>query len=325
MKPNRLSDYGTTLAHLRPVPASQVQIRDRFWAPRLETNRKVTIPHCLDMLAKIGYLRNFELAAAGAREGYSGPVYMDSDLYKVIEAASHSLPTHPDPELEEKVAGVIEKIRCAQQPDGYLNTHFQVNEPDRRWSNLRDKHELYCAGHLIEAAVAHYQATGKRDLLDVAIRLADCIALTFGDAAGKRMGYPGHPELELALIKLWKVKPERRYLELARFFIENRGRKFFAEEHGTPLSAYDGSSWQDNVPIREHERIVGHAVRALYLFSAVVDYAGITRDKELLRMIERVWRNATERRMYLTGGVGSSAHNEGFTEDYDLPNELAYQ
>ncbi|MGC8834946.1 MAG: glycoside hydrolase family 127 protein, partial [Armatimonadota bacterium] len=274
---------------------------------------------------KSGNIRNFELAAAGAREGYSGPLFMDSDLYKVVEAASYSLATHPDPQLERRLDEIIAKIAAAQMPDGYLNTYFQVVEPNKRWTNLRDAHELYCAGHLFEAAVAHYQATGKKTLLNVATRFADYIDSVFGDGPGKRMGYPGHPEIELALVKLWRATGEKRYFNLARFFIENRGRKFFAQEHGTPLDQYDGSYWQDNVPIREHNAIVGHAVRAGYLLSGVVDVARETGDEGLLAMVDRVWKNTTQKRMYVTGGIGPSAHNEGFTEDYDLPNLTAYQ
>jgi len=310
---------------LTPVPFTKVRISDSFWAPRQETNRKVSIPHSLDMLEKAGNVHNFELAASGARQGYSGPLFMDSDLYKAIEAASYSLATHPDPELDRRLDQLIAKVAAAQMPDGYLNTHFQVNEPDKRWTNLRDAHELYCAGHLFEAAVAHFQATGKRTLLNVACRFADHIASIFGDGPGKRMGYPGHPEIELALVKLWRATGEKRYFDLARFFIENRGRKFFAQEHGTPLDRYDGSYWQDNVPIREHRAIVGHAVRAAYLLSGVVDVAAETGDQGLLDMVDRVWRNTTQKRMYVTGGIGPSASNEGFTEDYDLPNLTAYQ
>lgn len=314
-----------SLLHLQAVPFTQVRIRDTFWAPRQETNRRVSLPHSLDMLEKAGNLRNFELAAAGAHEGYSGPVFMDSDLYKTLEAASYSLATHPDPLLEERIDAIIAKIAAAQCPDGYLNTYYQVNEPDRRWTNLRDNHELYCAGHLFEAAVAHYQATGKRTLLEVATKFADHIAALFGDGPGQRMGYPGHPEIELALVKLWRVTGERRYFELARFFIENRGRHFFAEEHHIPPDRYDGTYFQDDVPIREHRTIKGHAVRAAYLMAGVVDVAAETGDEGLLAMVDRVWRNTTQKRTYITGGIGPSAHNEGFTVDYDLPNRTAYQ
>ena len=308
---------------LRPVPFTAVRIADSFWAPRLETNRRVSLKHSLDMLEKAGNVRNFELAAAGRRNGYSGPVFMDSDLYKTLEAVSYSLATHPDADLEKRVDRIIAKVAAAQMPDGYLNTHFQVKEPERRWTNLRDAHELYCAGHLIEAAVSHSQATGKRTLLDVARKFADHIAARFG--AGKKRGYPGHPEIELALVKLWKATGERRYFDLARFFVEERGTGWFAAEHNTPADKYDGTYWQDDIPIYEHNHIKGHAVRAAYLLSGVVDVAAETGDARLREMVHRVWNNTTRKRMYVTGGIGPSAHNEGFTEDYDLPNRSAYQ
>lgn len=311
------------LVKLRPVPFTDVQVRDSFWAPRQETNRVASIPVNLEMLEKSGNIRNFELAGKNAREGFTGPVFMDSDLYKGLEAACYSLATHPDPALEKQLDEIIAKIASAQQPDGYLNTYFIVKEPTKRWTNLRDWHELYCAGHLFEAAVAHYQATGKRSLLEIATKFADNIDSVFGP--GKRMGYPGHPEIELALVKLWRVTGEKRYFELARFFVESRGRKFFAEEHGDAPDRYDGTYWQDDVPIYEHRNIKGHAVRAAYLLSGATDVAAETGDQGLLKMIHRVWRNTAEKNMYITGGIGPSAHNEGFTTDYDLPNLTAYQ
>lgn len=237
---------------LEAVPFTDVTISDRFWAPRQAINRTVSIPHSLDMLEKAGNMANFDLAAQGKREGYHGPVFMDSDVYKALEAASYSLAAHPDPALERRVDQFIARIAAAQMPDGYLNTWYQVNAPDQRFTNLRDNHEIYCAGHLFEAAVAHYRATGKRTLLDVATKFADLLDRTFGDADGKRLGYCGHPEAELALVKLWKVTGERRYFDLARHMVENRGAKLFAREHKTPLEQYDGTYWQDDVPIRQH-------------------------------------------------------------------------
>lgn len=312
------------LIKLRAVPFTDVKITDSFWLPRQETNRVASIPVNLENLEKAGNLQNFRLASQHATNGYQGPVYMDSDAYKALEAASYSLATHPDPVLDKRLDEIIATLVGAQQPDGYLNSYFTVKEPTKRWTNLRDWHELYCAGHLFEAAVAHFQATGKRTFLNVAIKLADNIDSVFGPPP-KRLGYPGHPEIELALIKLWRVTGERRYFELARFFVENRGRKFFAEEHKTPLEKYDGTYWQDDVPIYDHNNIKGHAVRAAYLMSGTTDVAAETGDLALLNMLNRVWRNTTERNMYITGGIGPSAHNEGFTVDYDLPNVTAYQ
>lgn len=308
---------------LQPVPFTQVRVEDRFWSPRQEVNRTVSLPHSLDMLEKAGNIRNLELAASGARTGYTGPVFMDSDLYKVLEAAALSLATHPDPKLEKRLDGIVAKIAAAQMPDGYLDTWYQVNEPTRRFTNLRDNHELYCAGHLFEAAVAHFQATGKRTLLSVAAKYADLLDRTFGP--GKRMGYCGHPEVELALIKLWKATGERRYYKLAEFFIGNRGSKFFAAEHNTPQERYDGTYWLDQVPIRDQTTMVGHAVRAGYLMSGATDVMSEDADPGLMAMVDRVWENTTGKRMYVTGGIGPSGSNEGFTTDYDLPNLTAYQ
>ncbi len=312
------------LVKLQPVPFTAVKINDTFWSARQETNRLVSIPVSLDNLEKAGNLENFRLAARHATNGFIGPVFMDSDLYKAIEAASFTLATHPDPELEARLDVMILLIAAAQQPDGYLDTYYIVKEPGRRWTNLRDCHELYCAGHLIEAAVAHFQATGKRTFLDVAIKLANHIDSVFGPEP-KRLGYPGHPEIELALVKLWRATADQRYFNLAKFFVENRGRHFFADEHHVPVEKYDGTYWLDDVPIFDHEKIKGHAVRAAYLMSGATDVAAQTGDERLLAMLDRVWRNTTGKNMYLTGGIGPSAHNEGFTVDYDLPNLSAYQ
>ena len=312
------------LLKLRPVPFKDVTIQDSFWAPRRETNRLASIPFSLQKLEEAGNLEDMRLAARRTTNGFRGPVFMDSDLYKALEAASYSLATHPDPALDKQLDDIIGLLAAAQQPDGYLNSYYTVKEPGKRWTNLRDCHELYCAGHMFEAAVAHYQATGKTTFLNIATRYADYIDSVFGPPP-KRLGYPGHPEIELALIKLWRATGNQRYFDLARFFVENRGRKFFATEHGTPLDKYDGSYWQDDVPIYDHQNIKGHAVRAAYLMSGVTEVASQTGDERLLRMLNRVWRNTTERNEYITGGIGPSASNEGFTVDYDLPNLTAYQ
>jgi uncharacterized protein len=321
--PETVASTPEAFRNLRAVPFTEVQIKDTFWAPRRELNRKVTIPVNFENLEKSGNLENLRLAGRRATNGFQGPVFMDSDIYKALEAAAYSLAEVRDPVLEKRLDDIIAILAAAQLPDGYLNSYYTVKEPGRRWTNLRDNHELYCAGHMFEAAVAHYQATGKRSFLDVATKFADHIDATFGP--GKRMGYPGHPEIELALVKLWRVTGERRYFELARFFIENRGRKYFAAEHHTPLDQFDGGYWQDDMPIFDHKTIKGHAVRATYLLSGVVDVMGETADSRLTKMVHRVWRNTAYKNMYLTGGIGPSSSNEGFTSDYDLPNLTAYQ
>jgi DUF1680 family protein len=323
-----MSEIETIQPHqtaIHEVPFTQVKLLDHFWAPRRETNKKVSIPFSLSQLEKAGNIYNLKLASGRVQGDYHGPVFMDSDLYKAIEAVGYSLATDPDPELEKQADSIIDEIVNAQMEDGYLDSWFQALHPDKRWTNLRDNHELYCAGHLFEAAAAYYHATGKRKLLDAAIRLADHIDGIFGDAPGKRMGYPGHPEIELALIKLWRATGEKRYFDLARFFVENRGTHFFAREHGDDDANYDGTYWQDDVPIREHNEIKGHAVRACYLMAGVADVAAETGDRGLLDMMGRVWNNTVNKRLYITGGIGPSAHNEGFTTDYDLPNRTAYQ
>jgi DUF1680 family protein len=316
---------GPQLANLREVPFTQVKIADGFFAGRRAQNRKVTLEHALRQLEETGTLPNFDLAAAGAREGFQGFVYQDSDAYKALEAVAMALADAPDPELDAKLDGIIARIGKSQQPDGYLNSWFTVKEPEKRFLNLRDNHELYCAGHLFEAAVAHFRATGKRNLLDIATKYADLLCNTFGDGPGKRAGYCGHPGPELALVKLADVTGKPEYFALAQYFVNARGSKVFAQERGEDLARYDGTYWLDHVPLRELGAIAGHAVRATYLMSGAVDVAARTRDEALLRMVDRVWRNTIEKNVFVTGGIGPSASNEGFTHDFDLPTGSAYQ
>lgn len=316
---------------LAAVPHNRVTIDGGFWGPRLETNRAVTIPTIYRRLREAGHIDALRLAW---RPGMPNPphIFWDSDLAKWLEAASYALAAGPDPTLDATVDETIAALARAQQPDGYLNTHFTAVEPDARWTNLRDGHELYCAGHLIEAAVAHHAATGKRALLDIARRYADHIAGVFGPEPGQRRGYCGHQEIELALVRLARATGEDRYLRLGRFFLDERGRRprFFDEEarargdeprdfrHGT----YEYN--QSHRPVREQDTAVGHAVRAMYQYCAMADLAHETGDAALLAACERLFASACGRRLYVTGGLGSSAHNEGFTADYDLPNDAAY-
>jgi len=327
-----------TTEFLFPVSFTKVRIEDRFWSARQRINAERTIPHQYRQCKETGRIDAFRLDWKPGKE--PKPHYFwDSDVAKWIEAASYSLVTHPNPELEALLDEVIELIASAQQPDGYLNVYFTVVAPEKRWKNLGHWHELYCAGHLIEAAVAHYQATGKRRLLDVVCRYADYIDSVFGP--GKRDGCPGHQEIELALVKLYRVTGERRYLMLSKFFLDQRGqkpsvferemahlseedatlhRRFFVRRDGT----FDTSYNQDHLPVRQQSEVVGHAVRAMYMYAGMADVARETGDRELFEACLRLWENACRRRMYLTGGIGSSRHNEGFTGDHDLPNETAY-
>jgi DUF1680 family protein len=329
----------TTLRNLTAVPFTAVTLTDPFWAPRMEVNRAVTIPTQFEIHKKTGRLGAWDLKW---KKGDPNPphVFWDSDLAKTMEAASYSLLTHPDKKLERQLDSIIAKMAKAQRKDGYLNSHYIAVEPKNRWTNLRDKHELYCAGHLIEAAVAHYHATGKRNFLDVMIRYADHIALMFGPKRGQLRGYCGHQEIELALVKLYHATGNQKYFDLAQYFIEERGHggdiggknpaPYFdieAKKRGEDPKAFWAKTYeylQAHKPIREQDEVVGHAVRAVYFYSGVADVARETGDASLLATLERLWQHVTRRRMYVTGGLGPSASNEGFTTDYDLPDETAY-
>ena len=316
---------------LSPVPSSRVKIHDAFWAPRQEINRTTTLPliyrHCGES-GRIGALK------LDWKPGQPNPpqVAWDSDLAKWMEAASSSLRTHPDPRLESQLDELIGLLAKAQRPDGYLNSYYTAVEPGKRWSNLRDQHELYCAGHLIEAAVAHFETTGQRNFLDVICRYADHIDSVFGSEPEKKRGYCGHPEIELALVKLFRATGQERYLRLSQFFIEERGRQpnYFdleATARGEDPKNYWAKTHEytsSHSAVRNQTRAVGHAVRALYLYCGMADIARETRDKTLLETCERLWESIYHRQSYITGGIGVSRQNEGFTFDYDLPNESAY-
>jgi len=325
----------------KPIPFDEVRLSDTdgFWAPRLRTNREVTLREQWKQLEETGRIDNL-LRAGGKLEGtFEGYRFNDSDVYKWIEAASYSLAHHPDPEIERQLDLAFDAIECAQEPSGYINSHYTLLRPDDKWKDLAMGHEMYCAGHLIEAAVAHHKVTGSSRLLDIARRFADHIDSVFGP--GKQTGYCGHEEIELALVKLYLATGEDRYFRLASFFIDTRGMRpspFDLEFHaGTPRGnivdgkhlfydgeEYDGAYAQDHLPVREQSEVVGHAVRAMYLYCAMADIALETRNAELIAALDRLWSNLTTRKMYVTGGIGPSGRNEGFTGDYDLPNETAY-
>ena len=323
-----------------------VEIDDDFWRPRIERNRKETIEYQYEQLETSGCLENFRRAAESKTGGFEGMWFADSDAYKWLEAASYVLATDDDADLVRRVDEVIDLVAAAQEDDGYLNTYFTLEAPDKRWTNLNMMHELYCAGHLIEAAVAHHRATGKRTLLDVALDAADHINDVFSDEVD---GAPGHQEIELALVKLARVTGDDRYVDLTRYFVERRGREdCFEEEFENPEGRagydpdaeediidsardvfyendeYDGQYAQAHVPLEDQDAVEGHAVRAMYFLTGVADIAAETGDDELLGHLERLWENMTTKRTYVTGGIGSGHHGERFTEDYDLPNDTAY-
>ncbi len=318
--------------NLKPVPFTDISFEDEFWFPRIKRNRDITIPHIYDQCEATGRISAFNLDFYRPLPAPIVLIFGDSDIAKWVEAASLSLATFPDVNLQVKVDDVIEKIIHAQQLDGYLNTHFIKGDPTMRWKNLRDWHEMYCAGHLIEAAVAHFNATGSPVMLDALARYADHIDATFGSEPGKRPGYGGHPEIELALIKLYHATNNPRYLHLATYMINERGAQphyydWEARQRGDDPAKYWAKTYdycQAQLPIREQNKVVGHAVRAMYLLSAVADLAHENNDFSLLLTCQRLWENLVSKRMYLTGAIGPSAHNEGFTQDYDLPDETAY-
>ena len=302
---------------VNPVDFSQVKIQDGFWTPRLDKHKTTTLAVCIDQIEnQTGRIRNFENAAKGQGE-HSGIFFDDSDVYKALEGMAFSLANNPDPELEKKCDEWIDKFAAAQQPDGYINTYYTLTGKPR-WTDM-DKHEMYCAGHMFEAAVAYYKATGKRKLLDVSTRMADYMMTVFGP--GKRDWVPGHEEVELALVKLYQVTGEEKYLDFAHWLLEERGHG-----HG---SHGDDRTWhpeyyQDAVPVSEMTDISGHAVRSMYLYCGMSDVAAYTHDKGYTDALDRVWDDVVLRNMYITGGIGQSASNEGFSTDYSLPNKEAY-
>ncbi|HVS66286.1 MAG TPA: beta-L-arabinofuranosidase domain-containing protein [Thermoanaerobaculia bacterium] len=322
-----------------PVPFTDVALRgdsrrNGFWAERIRVNREVTIPHAFEQNETTGRVDNFRKAAGRMEGDHQGERYNDTDVYKVFEGAAYSLAVEPDPELDARLDALIEVIGKAQEADGYLFTPRTVDPSapppgigETRWSNLAVSHELYNAGHLYEAAVAHFQATGKRSLLEVALRNADLVAATFGLAPGQIRGAPGHQVIEMGLAKLYRVTGERRYLDLARYFLDQRGRDLELRQYpeGNRFALYnDPVQIQAHLPVLEQAEAVGHAVRAMYQVSGMVDVAALRGDVDLLAAADRLWEDVAGRKLYLTGGVGGRAGNEAFGWPYDLPNAEAY-
>ena len=304
-----------------PVPFTAVKIDEGFWSARMETNRTVTVPYCFKKCEETGRISNFTKAGKGEGK-FEGIYFNDSDLYKVIEGAAYSLQIHPDPELEKYVDGVIEQIASAQWDDGYLYTFYSLphdnetryHQPEKRWTREWEMHETYCAGHFFEAAVAYSQATGKKRILEVALRLADHMDRVFGP--GKQYDTPGHEEAEIGLIKLYRATGNEKYLKLAEFFLDQRGNS----EH---RKLY-GEFCQDTIPIAQQSEAFGHAVRAGYLYTGMADLSAILGRPDFRAALGRIWEDVSAQKMYLTGGIGSSASGEAFGKDYELPNKSAY-
>ncbi len=326
---------------LHSINLQKINIKDAFWSKHVKLVKDVIIPYQWEAMNDLipdaepsHCLENFAIAA-GRKEGeFYGAVFQDTDIAKWLEAVGFTLAAYDDPQLEKTADEVIGLIAEAQQEDGYLDTYFIIKEPDKRWHNLCEGHELYTAGHMMEAAVAYYQGTGKRKFLDVVQKLADLICDVFGTEEGKIHGYPGHQEVELGLIKLYYITGERKYLEQAKYFIDARGQgeNYFLQEMARPgyqqifpeFGNYQPEYSQSDKPVREQDVAEGHAVRAVYMYSAMADLAYEYQDKELMDACERLWNNIVQKQMYITGGIGASGIMERFTVDYDLPNDYNY-
>lgn len=312
-----------TSTPLLPVPFNAVHLNDCFWAPKIEVNRKVSIPSAFQKSEETGRVDNFALAAGLIEGEHQGDFpFDDTDIYKILEGASYALAVEYDAKLDNYLDSLINYIDAAQEEDGYLFTCI-TNKCKRlkgwygegRWDKL-NSHELYNCGHLYEAAVAHYQATGKKSLLNIAIKSADLVYKDFGPSEGQKHVPSGHPIIEMALVKLYRTTSDKKYLELARYFIDETGKG----SDGHKLNAYS----QDHMPIVEQEEAVGHAVRLGYLYSGITDVASLMQDDSLMIATKRVWDNVVSKKLYITGGIGQRAQGEGFGPNYKLPNMTSY-
>jgi len=320
-----------------PVNFTDVRLTGKFWGERVNTVLTHSVPSQYDQLVTHNVLDSLklpkpppELTFPRNEYGFTTQIFWDSDVGKWIEAASYALHHRRDAAIEKKIDAMVDDLEKAQLPDGYLNCWYLGREPENRWTNLRDNHELYNAGHLLEGAVAYFRATGRRKFLDVMERYVDHIAQTFGTGPNQKRGYPGHQELELALIKLYQLTGEKKRLDLAAYFINERGQTphyFELEAQRRPGDFFIQGTQeynQSHKPVREQDKVVGHAVRAFYMYTAMADLAAELDDAGLKKACESLWKDVTATRMYVTGGFGSSASNEGFTRDYDLPNASSY-
>ena len=308
--------------NVQPVPFNQVQVQDGFWTPRLETNRTVTIPYCFEKCEETGRIRNFE-KAAGLKQGkFEGIFFNDSDVYKVMEGAAYSLQVHPEPMMRLYLDKLIAIMGGAQWEDGYLYTFYSVpqKQSQMRWTNERDQHEQYCMGHMLEAAVAHYQVTGDKAFLTIATRCADYLCQVFGP--GNRTDPSGHQEIEIGLCKLYRVTGDGKYLDLAKFLLDQRGRTGNRGPKGT--GGLYGEYAQDHIPVIEQTEATGHSVRAAYMYTGMADVAALTGSMEYIKAIDAIWQDVVGTKLYVTGGIGASGGNEGFSGKYELPNLTAY-
>ena len=307
---------------INPVPFTAVKVTDGFWAQRLKANREVTVPLAFSKCEESGRYDNF-VKAAHPDENYKigGYSFDDTDVYKVIEGASYLLQTYPDEKLEQYIDSVLVLVAGAQEPDGYLYTARTMNPAhphewagSKRWEKVEElSHEFYNLGHMVEGAVAHYQATGKRNFLDIAIRYADCVCREIGDGSEQVVRVPGHQIAEMALAKLYVVTGDRKYLDQAKFFLDKRGYTQRRDEYS-----------QAHLPVIEQDEAVGHAVRAAYMYSGMADVAALTGDSAYIRAIDRIWDNIVGKKYYITGGIGATSQGEAFGKNYELPNMSAY-
>ncbi len=338
------------MGNYRLIEKAECNIDDSFWNHYTELVKKSVIPYQWEILndqvpdsEPSHSIRNFKIAG-GMEEGeFYGEVFQDSDTYKWLEAVGNILLIEKDEDLEAKADQVVQVIEAAQEADGYLNTYYTIMEPNKKWTNVLECHELYCAGHFIEGAISYFRATGKERVLKIAFRLADHIDTVFGPEEGKLHGYPGHQEIELALLRLYEVTKNERYLKLTKYFIDTRGTNDFFEEEFEkrdricfwnktkeeyPNRRYNQFSYKNynqfHLPVRQQKEATGHAVRAVYMYTAMADLAAKTQDQELARACKALWSNIVSKQLYITGGIGSTPSGEAFTLDYDLPNDTNY-